>query len=190
MRKTFTVGMLLAFVAACGTTPAESNAADAPAASAPATATGAAAATGTTTDAGAAADATATATAAADTNSPPALGTAQLIKTERFTATVTVKAATVAAEIGDAPYGIDVHVELTEGAWGYGVSPVQLVYANGSAHDPIEHADTIEGSPDLDAPNSFDWRLFYDHPAGAGVGQGARVTISSNDGKPLATWLT
>ncbi|GAA1658223.1 hypothetical protein [Actinoplanes couchii] len=190
MRKLFTIGILLAFVAGCGTTPAvSSNTGEPPSASVP--------------TADASAD---TETDWIDSNDPDAppnksgseisagakpMGTERLINTEKFDARVTVALATdVKAEYGDAPYAVDVTVRMTRGTWTFGAARVQFIYGNGSAHDQIVDEDAPETAAEIDAPDSGTWRFLYEHPAAAGVGQGARIVISASNGKPLAAWLT
>lgn len=187
MRKTtLTVGMLLTFVTACGTTTTASpNAAEAPSASAPA----AAASTNAPADTSSTSSAGASGTSTAGDARP--MGTQQVIKTATFDAEVTVKEATEEkAELGDPAYAIDVRVQVTRGTYPAGTVAVQLVYANGSAHDQIEDPNAPHLAAELDAPSDSTTRFLFEHPAGAGVGQGARVTMTAGDGAVLATWLT
>ncbi|MFI1993819.1 hypothetical protein [Actinoplanes sp. NPDC020271] len=125
----------------------------------------------------------------ADISSQP-MGTAQIIKTAKFDAKVTLTAVTgAAAQSGDAPYVVEARVQVTRGTYPAGTLDVQFIYANGSVHKQIEDSSGSEPTAELDAPGDGTFRYQFEHPAGAGVGQGARITINEG-GKPLATWLT
>jgi hypothetical protein len=119
------------------------------------------------------------------------MGAAQLIKTATFEAKVTVTEAEEprTEELGDPAYAIDVRAQVTRGIYPAGSIEVKFVYANGAANTRIQDPDAPHLAAELIAPSDETERYRYEHPAGAGVGQGARITVSQ-DGKVLATWLT
>lgn len=119
------------------------------------------------------------------------MGATQLIKTATFEAEVTVTEADEpkTEELGDPAYAIDVRAQVTRGVYPAGSIEVKFVYANGAANTRIQDSNAPHRAAELIAPSDETERYRYEHPAGAGVGQGARITISQ-DGKVLATWLT
>ncbi|GLY00548.1 hypothetical protein [Actinoplanes sp. NBRC 101535] len=181
-RTTLTVAVLLVFAGGCGSAAPAGTASD----SRPATAAR-------------------LESAEAGSRAPrDPLGSTQVVRTADFDARVTVSAATgLAAEPGDAPYAVDVRVRVSRGTWTFGPSLVRLVYANGTGHEPIDDPETTAGPADLgdattNATENGDkngrrdgsWRILFEHPAGAGIGEGARVTVTDSAGKTLAAWLT
>ncbi|HWS39442.1 MAG TPA: hypothetical protein VN408_42700 [Actinoplanes sp.] len=130
------------------------------------------------------------ATAASGAGAQP-MGSTQLIKTATFEAKVTVTEADEprTEELGDPAYAIDVRAQVTRGIYPAGSIEVKFVYANGAANTRIQDPNAPHLAAELVAPSDETERYRYEHPAGAGVGQGARITISQ-DGKVLATWLT
>ncbi|GLY27964.1 hypothetical protein [Kineosporia sp. NBRC 101731] len=120
------------------------------------------------------------------------MGTVQRIHTTKFDADVTVTEATdlTQEELGDPAYAVDVKVQMIRGDWTVLTSPIQFVYANGAVFDPIDVPGEEDGTPEVLEGESNTWRFFYETSAGAGIGDGAAVTIKSSTGKLMATWLT
>ena len=117
------------------------------------------------------------------------MGSALSIRTTTFDALIAVKPyVDPAPELGDAPYTVDVAVEVTRGAWSFGPGLVRLIYAGGAAKGPI--ADAAADPTTLRAGSSETFRVPFEHPAGVGIGEGARITVTDTTGKALATWRT
>ncbi|MBT0770216.1 hypothetical protein KIH74_14845 [Kineosporia sp. J2-2] len=193
MRKhTLTLVLSVALLAACTTAQSDSTTA-AGTSTAAATATAADASSSPTAEADSndsTGDATQASDSSADGGAVP-IGTEQSIHTADFDARVAVTEVTDQdqEELGDPPYVVDVHVEMDRGDWTVLTSPIQFVYANGAVFDPID-VPGEDGSPEVLEGESNTWRFSYEASAGAGIGDGASVTIKSSQGKLLATWLT